>query len=80
MIPSFIIESLLGSLFVLEITEHHVHTSCQYFTWNLVWVGRVNLNLHIHNGLSARARHMIVPVVVGNDRSTLSCTIADGEW
>ena len=75
MIPSVLVDGLLGSFLILIVTQHYVRTLGKDFAWYILWIRTVNANHHVEGSLTARARYEVLVILVADDRRTLCGTI-----
>ena len=76
MIPSVLIDGLLGSFLILIVTQHHVRTLSQNLSWYILWVWTVDANHHVESCLAAGTRYEMLVILVADDRRTLGSTIS----
>ena len=75
MIPSVLIDGLLGSLLILVVTQHHVRTLGKDFAWYVLRIRTVDANHHVERSLTARAWNEVLVIFVADDRRTFCSTI-----
>ena len=78
MIPSVLVNGLCRGLRILIIAQHDVEAFGQNLTGNILWIGRINLHLHVQGCTSTRAGYELMPVCIANDGSAFGGTIAHG--
>ena len=75
-VPTVLVDGCLRGLGVLEVAQHDVGTLGQDFACHVLRVTAVDAYLHVLGGLSATGLLEVLPVLVGDDGSTLRGTIA----
>ena len=77
MIPSVLVDGLLGSFLILIVTQHHVRTLGKDFAWYVLRIRTVDANHHVESCLAAGTRYEMLVILVADDRRTLGSTISN---
>ena len=78
MVPTIGVECLTGGFLILVVAEHDVEAADKNLSWDVLWVGTVNLQLVVDGHLATTAGHEVLVVGVADDGGAFCSTIAYG--
>ena len=78
MIPSVLVNGLLGSFLILIVTQHYVRTLGKDFARYILRIRTIDADHHVEGSLTARARYEVFVILVADDRGTFCCAISHG--
>lgn len=77
MIPTFSVNCMFCSFFILVIAKHHIRTFGEYLSRNVMWVNAVYFHFLTVCSLSARTLCKCMPIAVTYNRGALCGSITD---